>query len=74
MSRSENTPHKPDNKWGEHDVPGQWSGIKPLRKLYNRKTRHSFKNTVRSVKDWEELDDLPEYEDFRKRSQAKWDF
>ncbi len=73
MSRSENTPHKPQKKWGEHDTPGQWSGIKEWRKLHNRRTRHSFKNTVKSVKDWEELDDLPGYEDFRKRSQAKWD-
>lgn len=73
MSRSENTPHKSKKNWGEHDVPGKWSGIKELRRLYNRKTRHSFRNTVRSVKDWDELDDFPEYEDFRKRDQAKWD-
>lgn len=73
MSRSSNTPQKKTKDYREYNTPGQWSGIRELRREHNRRTRHSFKNTVRSVKDWEELDDFPEYEDFRKRDQAKWD-
>lgn len=72
MSRSKNSPFKGDKKWGEFDAPGKWSGIKELRKRYNRRTRHTFRTEVRS-KHWEDLDEFPEYEDFRRRDQAKWD-
>lgn len=73
MSRSRNTPYKGDKVWN-HDTPGQWSGVKALQKEKNRKTRNTFKQAVRNAKDWDDLDDQAEYEDFRPRGQAKWDF
>lgn len=73
MGKSRNTPYKKP-EWGQHDAPGQWAGIKEFRREHNRKTRSAFKRAVRSSRDWEELDEDPWYQDYRKRGQAKWDF
>lgn len=76
MGKSRNTPFNrdPEERWGKHNSPGKWAGIKAFNTEHNRRTRQKFKQSVRNAKDWEDLDDQPDFEDFRPRNQAKWDF